>query len=358
MKGHYSHEARRRHGRRRRHYAREFAGEAHRRRGRRHSRRYRGALENPLSGMELAITIFTGSVGFMAAEIADRMMAIRAGAPVVTLAVNGGKAPQLPMYDDWPRLLVAAGITGAPLVASAFIKSPTWRSALQTMGIGAGLRTVGNILVGVAAKLTAPAADKPQTAEEAKKNIFAFEQSLAGAYDAWNKQTAEQKTAAEKAYEGTAGLPQGTGVCATCKRTDGLGACCGRQSAAPPQQQAPLPPPPPITATPESPPPAAMTPPVVSMTPPPVYSPPANPPGIMQPPPPQFQPPAVAPRVPGSNLPGPSAGPSPSPTPASPMPSIVGVRGAPQRFMVGAGTAVPRPKWNWGHQGRAEDAAE
>jgi hypothetical protein len=377
VKGHYSHEARRRHGRRRRRYAREFAAQARGRRGRRHSRRYRGALENPLTGMELAITIFTGSVGFMAAEIADRMMAVRNGAPLVTLAVNGGKAPQLPMYDDWPRLLVAAGITGAPLVASAFIKSPTWRSALQTMGIGAGLRSVGNILVGLAAKFTAPAADAKQTPAQVQKNIFAFEQSLAAGYDAWNKQTPQQKTDAEKAFEtaqGAAGLPQGTGACPTCKRTDGLGACCGRGSAQPPQAQPPLPPPPPINPPVSAPPPASMAPPVISRTPGGDNGPP--------PPPPNGRVPgdtgggggssAPNPRIPGNNLPGgPPAG---ATVPMSPLPQVPSAfsplpggpvaglpqrgMGTPQRFMAGTGSVAPRPNFNWGHNGRAEDAAE
>jgi hypothetical protein len=377
VKGHYSHEARRRSSRRRRHYAREFAGEARRRRGRRHSRRYRGALENPLSGMELAITILTGSVGYMAAEIADRYMAIRKGAPgggkgmPLSLAVNDGKAPQLPMYKDWPRLLVAVGITGAPLVASAFIKSPTWRSALQTMGIGAGLRTVGNILVGAAAQLTMPSADKSQTPAEAQKNIFAFEQSLETAYDAWNKQTADQKAAQEKAYEaGLQGLPQnaGTGACPTCKRTDGLGACCGRMSQQPPQQQAPLPPPPPITAPPQAGPPA------VSMTPPMVPQAPYNPPAISVPgtPPPGYTPPgmtvpgnpppAIAQQPPTSMIPGPRGVPpmvsAPPVSAFAPFPAGGGVRGIPSRFMAGTGSVAPRPNFNWGHQGRSEDAAE
>jgi hypothetical protein len=358
VKGHYSHEARRRHGRRRHRYAREFAAQARGRGRRRHSRRYRGALENPLSGMELAITIFTGSVGYMAAEIADRMMAVRNGAPLVTLAVNGGKAPQLPMYDDWPRLVVGAAITGAPLVASAFIKSPTWRSALQTMGIGAGLRTVGHILVSVAAKLTAPAADAKQTTAQVQKNIFAFEQSLASAYDTWNKQTDQQKTDAEKAYEtaqGTAGLPQGTGACPTCKRTDGLGACCGRMSQQPPQAQPPLPPPPPITATPPaSPPPVSMQPPMVPQAPPPPYNPPA-----VTPPPVVSRPPGDVSRPPGSMLPGSPpaiaipATPAFVPSPASPLVGAGRGMGMPQRFMAGTGSVAPRPNFNWG-----EDAAE
>jgi hypothetical protein len=337
--------------------------------------------------MELAITIFTGSVGFMAAEIADRMMAVRKGAPLVTLAINGGKAPQLPMYDDWPRLLVAAGITGAPLVASAFIKSPTWRSALQTMGIGAGLRSVGNILVGLAAKFTKPAADAKLTAAQTQGNIFAFEQSLADGYDAWNKQTADQKTAAEKAYEGTGtqGLPQGTGACSTCGRRDGLGTCCRSVSPPPQQQQAPLPPPPPIHID-QGPPPGSQLPPVITRTGDgggggggrtPF---PENPPAVSRPPgditgggggtP-------ASPRIPGSNLPGgnpPVGGPPgsmlPGPTPGgggggssafSPLPTspLVGAgRQIPPRFMAGTGGVAPRPNFNWGHQGRSEDAAE
>lgn len=359
VKGHYSYEARRRSSRRRRRHAHEFAAYA-RSRGRRHSRkrRYAGALENPLGGIELAITILTGSVGFMAAEIADRMMAIRKGAPVVTLAVNGGKAPQLPMYLDLPRLAVATGITAAPLVASTFIKSPTWRSALQTMGIGAGLRSMGNILVGLAAKFT----DKPDSATD-KKNIFAFEQSLERAHAEWNKQTAEEKTEAEKKYEtGTKGLPQGfqgfqrfqgAGACPTCNRTDGLGACCNRAFARPPQPQLPPPPPPPksdegkplAASQPQSPPPPPATksdegkPPAVSLAP---------------------QPPKTSTTVPGSifTVPG-SPPPAESLAPLSKpfTQSVAGLRGMPQRFMVGTGSVAPRPNWNWGHQG-SEDAAE
>jgi hypothetical protein len=350
-------EARRRH-RRRRPRAREYAFEArrHRRRGR---RRYRGALENPLSGVELAITLLTGSVGFMGAELADRYMARREGAPNVTLVVNGAKAPQLAMYHDWPRLIVAGAVTAAPLGLSMFVTGPVWRSALQTMGIGAGLRSIGNILIGLAAQLTL---DAKKESWKDPKNIFAFEQSLTQSYEDWAKAEADKK-------KGTEGLPgkQGTGAlegsCPRCGRKDGLGACCRSYGFQPQdfpgttQPSQPLPPPPPIVTEQQTPPPPpSMTPPVARVPPPARERNGGGGGGGEQPetpvPPPQIsQPSQPLPHNGGGGgytPPGITAGPVSSSMLSQPI-----LRGIPRG--AGVGAIVPRPQWDWGAKEDRED---
>lgn len=299
--------------------------EARRRRGRkaREARRYRGALENPLSWLEFGVSLLTMGGGFMTGFIADRFMAVRKGAPV-SILLYGGRAPQLAMYHDWPRLLVAGGITAAPIVVAAFVKGPVIRSAFQTFGMGSGLYAVSNILIGVTARMTTPKGAEVTTA----KRLFAFEQAVESGFDEYAKLTdAEKKSAQDTANkaEGLGRLGMGASpLCPACGRRDGLGACCTqfRASMAPERREAAPPPPPPPPAPPPPAPPIEMAPPMVPRR----EAPPAPPPAITAPPTTVFAPFPAAP---------------PATRPPAGIPRTLGR----------ASRTVFRPNWNWGAPG-------
>jgi len=326
---------RRRSSRRRRHSSR----------GRRHYSRRRGyALENPLSGMELAVGALTGVVGFIAADALDRVLATHAlqdkGAtgtdgkelwmdtPSSTGSYAGlfnATAILAPM--DWKRWLAGAGITAVPFIIAAFIKSPVGRSSLQFFGFGAGVRILGKAATDLMAKLTG------RTSWGARL------------YDA------EARAAALKAGQGAeANLPSaglgaiGTGVagcgCQNC--TTGVGACCrltGSQALPPPAgvPQAPAQPPNPVQPSPNAPPQAFQPP--AQLAPAPVPAPPAVTPTPALP---------VLSRTPVST--GMPIGTVQQP-PMQQQPRSFA--GAP----AGVGS-VPRPSFSWGNQQETDHAAE
>lgn len=166
------------------------AEESRRRRGKRsHKRRY--VYDNPLTGLELGAVIVTGVIGFTGADLVDRFIATRSG-PFAGTAM----ATQQPLFSDWKRPAAGVGITVVPLVAAHFIKSPFWRSALQGIGVGAGLNVAGkaiNALAGIALKDTT------------------FGQRLYAPETKMHDAMVEVKAQEQKQKAGAAGAPTGAG---------------------------------------------------------------------------------------------------------------------------------------------------
>jgi hypothetical protein len=147
------------------------------RRGRRRrgSRRRRGAMENPLTGVELFIGTLTGLMGFGTADVVDRIIA--------THALTGVTSGTVTAYTDVPptaspaqgtaatygslfnstavcapmnitRWLAGLGISGAPILIGHFVSAPVGRSALQFFGFGALMRVAGKGLIDMVAALS------------------------------------------------------------------------------------------------------------------------------------------------------------------------------------------------------------
>jgi hypothetical protein len=141
---------------------------------RRHSSgRRKGAMENPMDGVELFIGAVTGLAGFLTADVLDRFLATH---PLtVSTAASGSTAAT---YTDTPptsgdyqglfnataicapmdatRWLAGLGVATVPLVIAHFISAPKGRAALQFFGYAAGIRVVGKGLIDMIAQLTQP----------------------------------------------------------------------------------------------------------------------------------------------------------------------------------------------------------
>lgn len=141
------------------------------------SRERRGALENPLTGMELLAGGIAGVVYGALANLADRFMATREGASV--------KSPAAPIYKDLPRLGVAVAFTAVPLIGAHWVRKPALRASLQFAGLAAGFSLADKLLSDVSAKLLVN--------NDTGKRLFAGEMIA---------QQASSQT-------GPAGLPQG-----------------------------------------------------------------------------------------------------------------------------------------------------
>jgi hypothetical protein len=141
---------------------------------RRHSSgRRKGAMENPMDGVELFIGAITGLAGFLTADVLDRFLATH---PLtVSTAASGSTAAT---YTDTPptsgdyqglfnataicapmdatRWLAGLGVATVPLVIAHFISAPKGRAALQFFGYAAGIRVVGKGVIDMIAQLTQP----------------------------------------------------------------------------------------------------------------------------------------------------------------------------------------------------------
>lgn len=141
-------------------------------RRRRHSGgRRRGAMENPMTGVEIFVGSITGLAGFGLADFVDRMLATHALTDKNAKDANGQELyADNPPADgnyvglfnptaicapmDWKRWIF--GLLGAavPLGAAQLVSGPTARSALQFFGFGYGVRVVGKGLIDGLALLT------------------------------------------------------------------------------------------------------------------------------------------------------------------------------------------------------------
>jgi hypothetical protein len=167
-----------------------------RRRRRRHHKR--GALENPLSAMELAIGALTGTIGYVAMDSIDRAIASRDGAPLVKAAVGYAAAEAGPIWGDLPRLGAGVAIAAVPFIGAQFIRGPALRSALQFFGFGAAFNVLGKVGTALLAKIMKDS--------NTGKRLYA------------------QEVASAEVEAGLTGLPEGTDHYA--RWIDGLGACC------------------------------------------------------------------------------------------------------------------------------------
>lgn len=199
-----------------------------RRGGRRHRR---GALENPLSGMELAVGALTGVIGYTAADVVDRFLATRADADLVK-KVQMPLAEAAPIYLDWYRLGAGVAMAAVPLVGAHFVRNATARSALQFFGFGAAFSVLGKAVGAVAAHVLKD--------NDYGKRLYGAEIAAAD-------------------FVGTSGLPT-HGVSGLPMWVEGLGACCRgsggvtvqQPTTLPPVQLQPpveAPPPPPVSRT-------------------------------------------------------------------------------------------------------------
>jgi hypothetical protein len=129
----------------------------------------RGAMENPMTSGELILGGFTGLLGFLAADVVDRLLATHALTDKGTKDAQGNE-----LYADNPsttgdytglynataicapmdvkRWLVGVGaMAGLPLLAAHFVKNDMARSGLQFFGFAAGVRIVGKGLTDLVA---------------------------------------------------------------------------------------------------------------------------------------------------------------------------------------------------------------
>lgn len=92
------------------------------------------ALENPLSGGELALAFVTGSVGYLLTDVLDRYLATSAD------AAQQAKISNVDAVNTPPgimRVLAQAGVATLPLIGAYFVRSPMARASLQGAGLGA-----------------------------------------------------------------------------------------------------------------------------------------------------------------------------------------------------------------------------
>jgi len=135
----------------------------------RHSGRRRSAyaLENPLGGGEIAVGVFTGLLGYVAADVLDRTLATHplndkgaVGSDSKELwadptgSANWWQKPYAGMYNatavlapyNWTRWVAGGLLAVVPFVAGTMVKgskAPMLRSALQFFGFGAAVRVLG-----------------------------------------------------------------------------------------------------------------------------------------------------------------------------------------------------------------------
>ena len=127
------------------------------------------AMENPMTTGELILGGFTGLLGFLTADVVDRMLATHALTDKGTKDLQGNElyADNPPSSGDYTglynataicapmdvtRWLVGVGaVAGLPLVLAHFVKNDMARSGLQFFGFAAGVRIVGKGLTDLVA---------------------------------------------------------------------------------------------------------------------------------------------------------------------------------------------------------------
>jgi hypothetical protein len=218
-------------------------------RARAHYSREKYAMENPLNGGELLVSLLTGVLGFAAEDFVDRLLATHAltdkgvlgsdgkttyaDSPATTGSYAGlynAAAVLAPM--DLKRWGVGALMTFGPIGLAHVVKSNMGRSALQMAGFGAGMRWLGKGVQDLAARFLG------RTAVGARL--------LDG-----EARAAALKAGGDLSLFPAAGLGRprmfGCGQCNPCQT--GVGSCCGGStvSVAELPQVAPPPPPPPVS---------------------------------------------------------------------------------------------------------------
>ncbi len=91
------------------------------------------ALENPLSGGELALAFVAGSVGYLLSDVLDRYLATSSEAAQQAKISNADAVNTPPGIM---RVLAQAGVAALPLIGAYFVRSPMARASLQGAGLG------------------------------------------------------------------------------------------------------------------------------------------------------------------------------------------------------------------------------
>jgi hypothetical protein len=146
-------------GHRSRSSRREDYGAERRRRGGKRRRRT-GAMENPLSGVELFVGGILGVAGFGIGDFTDRLLATHPLTDKGTKDANGNElyADNPPATGSYAGLFNPTAITspmdlarwanavlvpGTIFVVAHFVRAPTFRSAMQFFAFGYGIRGLG-----------------------------------------------------------------------------------------------------------------------------------------------------------------------------------------------------------------------
>jgi hypothetical protein len=264
---------------------RRAAGRKGRKKGRRKGKQHvyirrgnLGAMENPMSGVELFVGGVTGLLGFLTADAVDRVLATHALTDKGTKDANGielyaDNPPTTGSYSglfnataicapmDAKRWIVGLLVAGVPITIAHFISAPTGRAALQFFGAAAGFRILGKGLIDLVA-MVAKANPTGQRLYDGEMRAAALKSGGAS-----NPELASLPSAGlgkPTAQVGAAGCKPGCACarCGTARVPTGAGYPSMPREVAPAggtpttQLQPPPPPPPPGNPPPGNPPPA------------------------------------------------------------------------------------------------------
>lgn len=166
------------------------------------------ALENPLSGGELALAFVTGGIGFAVTDLLDRYIATSA-------TPAAGTVPNIVAIDAAPgitRILAQAGLTALPFIGAYFVKKPMGRAALQGFGLGAGIHLVGQL---IKSYVMAKALANNATGQRLYAEAIAANEAQAAGVTGYTGATGAAALAAYQALApaaGVSGLPFGLGA--------------------------------------------------------------------------------------------------------------------------------------------------
>jgi hypothetical protein len=111
------------------------------------------AMENPLSGGELALAVATAAAGYIGADYLDRWLAYKelgpSGSALSTSPVGAAMTPGMAALSKpgmW-RVLAQAGFAAVPLGLTYYVRQPMGRAALQGFGIGAAVHGLSQIFI-------------------------------------------------------------------------------------------------------------------------------------------------------------------------------------------------------------------
>lgn len=203
----------------------------------------KGAMENPMTGVELFVGGFTGLLGFGTADVVDRLLATHALVAPVSPATQYTDTP--PTTGSYANLFnptsicapmnalrwsVGLGVAAVPIILAHFITAPVGRSALQFFGFGAGIRVVGKGLVDLVALLTNTSAtgmrlyEGEQTAQALAANpstITTYQSQITNGVGTGRPRLAQPRALGTPYPKRIA--QAGCGQCGTCK--SGVGCC-------------------------------------------------------------------------------------------------------------------------------------
>lgn len=165
------------------------------------------SMENPLDMSELATGLGAGLLGYIAADVADRMIAGR--------GVLGGTlyAEAAPIYSDYMRLGAGLLMAAAPLVGAHFVngaKHRHLRAGLQFFGFGAGVRTLGHLFTDLVSSQLKGNATVGPTIQALYPHEIASAGQIAGAKVAGAGALPEQ---IGEAARGLGMIPEGLAAC-------------------------------------------------------------------------------------------------------------------------------------------------